>query len=261
MSYSDSLLTAIASLQDKKEFENLHWEGSYDDYLNIVKEDPKVARTSFQRCYDMIIGFGKKDYIDSKKRLVHYNFFDDPIENGKDAVFGLDIPLMRLVNVIKSASLGYGTEKRVILLHGPVGSAKSTIARLLKKGIEYYSRTPEGRLFTFSWHLPPELRHITGGQDILLDPLHEEPLKLLPLELREGAIAKLKLGSDQYPIRIKGELNPSSRYIFRLLMENYKGDLKQVLSHVRVQRLLLSEKDRVGIGTFQPKDEKNQDST
>lgn len=261
MSYSDSLLAAIASLQDKKEFENLHWEGSYDDYLNIVKEDPKVARTAFQRCYDMIIGFGKNDYIDSKKRLVHYNFFDDPIENGKDAVFGLDIPLMRLVNVIKSASLGYGTEKRVILLHGPVGSAKSTIARLLKKGIEYYSRTPEGRLFTFAWHLPPELRHITGGQDILLDPLHEEPLKLLPLELREGAIAKLKLGSDQYPIRIKGELNPSSRYIFRLLMENYKGDLKKVLSHVRVQRLLLSEKDRVGIGTFQPKDEKNQDST
>lgn len=261
MSYSDSLLAAIASLQDKKEFENLHWEGSYDEYLNIVKEDPKVARTAFQRLYDMIIGFGKNDYIDSKKRLVHYNFFDDPIENGKDAVFGLDIPLMRLVNVIKSASLGYGTEKRVILLHGPVGSAKSTIARLLKKGIEYYSRTPEGRLYTFAWHLPPELRHITGGQDILLDPLHEEPLKLLPLELREGAIAKLKLGTDQYPIRIKGELNPSSRYIFRLLMENYKGDLKKVLSHVRVQRLLLSEKDRVGIGTFQPKDEKNQDST
>jgi len=261
VSYSDSLLGAIASLQDKKEFENLHWEGSYDDYLQIVKEDPRVARTAFQRLYDMIIGFGKKDYIDSKKRLVHYNFFDDPIENGRDAVFGLDIPLMRLVNVIKSASLGYGTEKRVILLHGPVGSAKSTIARLLKKGIEYYSRTPEGRLYTFAWHLPPELRHITGGQEVLLDPLHEEPLKLLPFELREGAIAKLKLGSDQYPIRIKGELNPSSRYIFRLLMENYKGDLQKVLSHVRVQRLLLSEKDRVGIGTFQPKDEKNQDST
>lgn len=261
MSYSDSLLAAIASLQDKKEFENLHWEGSFEDYLNIIKEDPKVARTAFQRLYDMIIGFGKKDYVDSKKRLVHYNFFDDPIENGRDAVFGLDIPLMRLVNVIKSAALGYGTERRVILLHGPVGSAKSTIARLLKKGIEYYSKTPEGRLFTFAWHMPPELRHITGGQDIMLDPLHEEPLKLLPLELREGAISKLKLGSDQYPIRIKGELNPASRYIFRLLMEHYKGDLKHVLSHVRVQRLLLSEKDRVGIGTFQPKDEKNQDST
>lgn len=261
MNYSDSLLASIADLQDIQEFENLHWEGSFDDYLKIIQEDPKVTRTAFQRLHDMIIAFGKHEYIDSKKRLVHYNFFDDPMEKGKDAVFGLDIPLMRLVIVIKSAALGYGTERRVILLHGPVGSAKSTIARLLKKGLEYYSRLPEGRLFTFAWHLPADLRHITGGQDVLLDPLHEEPLKLLPLEIRERAIEKLKLGSDQYPIRIKGELNPSSRYIFRLLMEHYKGDIKSVLNHVRVRRLLLSEKDRVGIGTFQPKDEKNQDST
>lgn len=261
MSYPESLLATVASLQDKKEYENLHWEGSFDDYLKIIKEDPKVTRTAFQRLYDMIIGFGRREYVDSKKRLVHYNFFDDPIEKGKDAIFGLDIPLMRLVNVIKSASLGYGTEKRVILLHGPVGSSKSTIARLLKKGIEHYSKTPEGRLFTFAWHLPKELHHISGGQGVFLDPLHEEPLKLLPTELRERAILQLALGSDQYPVRVKGDLNPASRYIFRLLMDHYKGDLNRVLSHVRVQRLLLSEKDRVGIGTFQPKDEKNQDST
>lgn len=36
---------------------------------------------------------------------------------------------------------------------------------------------------------------------------------------------------------------------------------KVVKNHIRVRRLLLSEKNRVGIGTFQPKDEKNQDST
>lgn len=261
MGYSESMLSTIAALQDKKEYENLHWEGSFDDYLKIIKEDPKVVRTSFQRLYDMIMSFGRSEYIDSKKRLVHYNFFDDPIEHGKDGIFGLDIPLMRLVNVIKSAALGYGTEKRVILLHGPVGSSKSTIARLLKKGIEHYSRTSDGKLYTFSWHLPKELWHISGGQEVFLDPLHEEPLKLLPSDIRMRAIAELKLGSDHYPIRIKGDLNPASRHIFRLLMEHYKGDLSLVLSHVRVKRLLLSEKDRVGIGTFQPKDEKNQDST
>lgn len=261
MSYPESLLSVVSSLQDKKEYENQHWEGSFEEYLKIVKDDPKVTRTSFQRLYDMIMGFGRKEYIDSKKRLIHYNFFDDPIENGKDAIFGLDIPLMRLVNVIKSAALGYGTERRVILLHGPVGSSKSTIARLLKKGIESYSKTQDGRLYTFAWHLPKELHHISGGQDVFLDPLHEEPLKLLPFEIRERAITQLRLGNDQYPIRIKGELNPASRHIFRLLMEHFKGDLNKVLSFVRVRRLLLSEKDRIGIGTFQPKDEKNQDST
>ena len=34
-----------------------------------------------------------------------------------------------------------------------------------------------------------------------------------------------------------------------------------MVKHIRVRRLILSEQDRVGIGTFQPKDEKNQDST
>ncbi len=261
MGFLQSMLSTIESLQDKKEYENLHWEGSFDDYLGLIKQDPKITRTSFIRLYDMILSFGRSEYIDSKKRIVHYNFFDDPMDGGKDAIFGLDIPLMRLINVIKSAALGYGTEKRVILLHGPVGSAKSTIARLLKKGLENYSKTQEGRLYTFSWHLSKELQHISGGQEVLLDPLHEEPLKLLPLEIRQKAIENLALGSDQYPIKIKGELNPTSRYIFRLLMEHYKGDLIKTLSHVRVHRLLLSEKDRVGIGTFQPKDEKNQDST
>jgi serine protein kinase len=263
VNYSESFLSSVASLTQAGEFEKLHWEGSFDDYLKIVKEEPRVTRTSFQRLYDMILNFGREEYIDSKKKLVHYPFFDDPIENGKDAVFGLDVPLMRLVNVIKSAALGYGTEKRVILLHGPVGSAKSTIARLLKKGIEHYSRTDEGRLFTFSWHLPKELHHISGGQLIVPDPMHEEPLKLIPTELRAEFVGRLGLSKEnhQHQYRVKGDLNPSSRYIFKLLMEHYQGDLLKVLRHVRTRRLLLSEKDRVGIGTFQPKDEKNQDST
>ncbi len=58
---------------------------------------------------------------------------------------------MKLVNIFKSAAQRYGTERRVILLHGPVGSSKSTIARLLKNGLEEYSRTPEGALYTFGW--------------------------------------------------------------------------------------------------------------
>src|SRR6267378_1790142 len=77
--------------------------------------------------------------------------FEDEIDGGADAIYGLDIPLMRLVHVLKAAAEGYGPEKRVILLHGPVGSSKSTIARLLKKGLEQYSRTPDGALYTFEW--------------------------------------------------------------------------------------------------------------
>ena len=69
---------------------------------------------------------------------------------------------MRLVNVLKSAAQRYGTERRVILLHGPVGSSKCTIARLIKRGIEEYSRTPEGALYTYDWMLPEKLHARVG---------------------------------------------------------------------------------------------------
>ena len=49
------------------------------------------------------------------------------------------------------AALSRHTEKRVLLLHGPVGSSKSTIVRMLKKGIERYSQTQKGALYTFEW--------------------------------------------------------------------------------------------------------------
>src|SRR5437660_557914 len=84
----------------------------------------------------MILSHGKTEYIDNKKKLIRYHFFHDEHFGGRDAVYGLDVPLRKLVNVFKNAAQGYGTEKRVILLHGPVGSPKSTIVRLLEQGVE-----------------------------------------------------------------------------------------------------------------------------
>jgi serine protein kinase len=177
---------------------------------------------------------------------------------GDDAVFGLDITLMKLVNTFRSAAYGYGTDKRVILLHGPVGSAKSTIVRLLKKGLEEYTKTPEGALYTFEW-----LWDDKDGSTVFSCPMQEDPLHLIPLEWRQKAFDELGLDEkcEEYPLPVRGELNPACRFRFNMLMERYDGDWNKVVEHVRIRRLVFSEQDRVGIGTFQPKDEKNQDST
>jgi len=258
---SEGLVARIAALQDYQAYRDLNWEGSFEEYLRIVRERPEVTRNAFQRLYEMIVSFGEEEYVDNKKRLVRYPFFQDPIEGGRDAVFGLDIPLMRLVATLQAAALGYGPEKRIILLHGPVGSSKSTIARLLKKGIERYSRTHEGALYTYKW-VNLKGTGLAGEADELPCPMNEDPLKLVPEEWRERAVKDLGLGTDRFRVNVPGTLNPASRFIFRGLMEKYEGDWAQVVAkHVRVRRLVLSEKDRIGIGTFQPKDEKNQDST
>ena len=252
------VVSLVGQLQDTSSYRELNWEGNFQDYIDILSDDPRVTRTAYQRLYDMIVTYGTDEYIDSKKRVTHYRFFDDPDNNGEDAVYGLDIPLMKLVNVFKSAAMRYGTERRLILLHGPVGSSKSTIARLLKKGLERYSRTPDGRLFSFSWVEKDK----EGRETLSPCPVHEEPLHLIPSEVRETFLSKINESLDgEQQIFVEGDLCPYCRRNFEELERKYDGDWTKVLSHIRVRRLLLSEKDRVGIGTFQPKDEKNQDST
>ncbi len=260
----------IASMQDFKLYRDLHWEGGFEEYLGIVREKPQVTRNAYQRLYDMIISYGTEEYIDNKKKLVRYNFFKDEQNSGTNAIFGLDIPLLRMVHVLKAASEGYGPERRVILLHGPVGSSKSTIARILKLGVEHYSRSPDGALYTFEWVglSGTGVNNLAGAAssnndvDRFPSPMNEEPLRVIPSEWRPQAIEQLGLSNDKFKVRVDGDLDPASRFIFKALMAKYEGDwAKVVRNHVRVRRLVLSEKDRVGVGTFQPKDEKNQDST
>ncbi|HVR74680.1 MAG TPA: serine protein kinase [Planctomycetota bacterium] len=242
---------------DLELYRELSWSGKFNDYLTILTENPRICRNAYQRLYDMIMSYGTAEYRLMKERMVHYNFFDDPIESGRDAVFGLDKPLMRLMGHIKSAAYGYGTERRVLLLHGPVGSAKSTIVRLLKKGVERYSHTPEGALYSYRWvYADGEHR----GEHAC--PMHEEPVRLIPEEARRKLLQELNQGLDGgYPIQVEGALCPFCRFHHSHLLKKYHGDWSRMVEHIQVYRLPLSEKDRIGIGTFQPKDEKNQDST
>lgn len=256
-----AMVDKIAAMQDFALYRDLAWEGSFEDYLQVVRQHPQVTRNAFQRAYDMIIRYGIEEYTDNKKKLIRYNFFKDELHGGADAVYGLDIPLMRLVHVLKAASEGYGPEKRVILLHGPVGSSKSTIARLMKKGIETYSTTSDGSLYTFDWVNLDDVGMAGPESARFKCPMHEEPLRLIPPSWRQRAVHELGLSSPQFGVRVEGDLDPACRFIFNRLMDKYGGDWSKVMQHVRVRRLVLSEKDRIGIGTFQPKDEKNQDST
>ncbi len=261
MPKANPLVSLIDKKLDVSHFREQHWEGTFWEYLDIVSDNPSVARNAFQRVYDMIMSYGSEPFVQFKQEMTRYKFFGDPIANGADAIFGLERPLIQLVDFFKSASQGYGTEKRILLLHGPVGSSKSTIARLLKKGLEHYSKTEAGRCYTYAWRLP---KHMNGddGEQYLDCPMHEEPLLLIPADARPDVLESIneKL-PDGKKIKLYGDVCPFCRKIFGDLLEQYDGDWKKAMDHVRVKRLILSEKDRRGIGTFQPKDEKNQDST
>src|SRR5260370_3155500 len=124
----------------------------------------------------MIISHGTDEVYENKEKIIRFKFFTEFASRVGDAIYGLDRPLMQLVNAFKSAAKGYGTERRVLLLHGPVGSSKSTIARLLKKGLEQYSKTDEGMIFSFCWKGDGTTWHKC--------PMHEDPLHRVPQSLR-----------------------------------------------------------------------------
>ena len=241
--------------QCRETHEHSNWKGLFSDYLKKVLENPNISRNAFQRVYDMIVSYGTEEVTKNKNKLTRYKFFLDEQHGGKDAVYGIDQSLAHLVDIFKSAAQGYGTEKRVILLHGPVGSAKSTIVRLLKKGLQEYSKTKEGAIFTFVWKNIPQ-------QEEMACPMREDPLRIIPSGQRRKIFETLFKQLDlRYPVLIEGDLCPACRQTYRELFTKYEGDWSKIIEHVEVRQFVLSEIDRVGIGTFQPKDEKNQDST
>jgi serine protein kinase len=206
-------LTAYRAQEEK-----LRWEGTFVDYLEIVRKHPKVAQTAHSRIYDMIASAGIKEENGKKE----YLFFSKEI-------YGLNDSIERLVEeYFHSAARRLDVRKRILLLMGPVSGGKSTIVTMLKKGLEKYSRTDDGALYG-----------IKGC------PMHEEPMHLIPYELREDF-------EREFGVRIEGNLCPSCR--MRLQTE-WGGRIE----NAPVERIVLSEDERVGIGTFSPSDPKSQD--
>ncbi|HZM90497.1 MAG TPA: protein prkA [Blastocatellia bacterium] len=208
----------------RRDRERLAWEGTFRDYFELVTQNPNVSKLSHARICDMILASGvEKVNEGSRDEIVKYNFFSQEL-------FGIERPIAKIVEYFKSAGQRLEVRKRILLLMGPVGGGKSTIVTMLKRGVERWSRTSDGAVYAI--------------KDC---PMHEEPLHLIPPELRPEI-------ERHYGIYIEGELCPQCRYN---LEHVYRGRHEDVLIH----RIVFSEKDRIGIGTFAPSDPKSQDIT
>jgi len=178
---TENRLSQIASQFNVDQFQVLNEEMSLSQYLEAVYENPKLIRSAFQKLYDMVMEAGSYKFERYRKTLIHYHFFDDP----EIPIFGLEKTLDELVKFIRGAAGCYGTEKRVLLLHGPVGSSKSTICRLMKRGLERYSRKDDGKWYSYRWTNLPNDIYTKDFDDC---PMHEYPIKLLPLDIRTTVV-------------------------------------------------------------------------
>ncbi|MCA0983986.1 PrkA family serine protein kinase [Halobacillus yeomjeoni] len=183
----------LKKIQDHREKEEeLKWEGTFAEYLELLKERPFLAQSAHSRVYNMIKNAGVDEGHDHKR----YKFFDQDI-------YGLDEAMEKLVEeYFHPAARRLDVRKRILLLMGPVSGGKSTLVNLLKRGLEAYSHTDDGAVFA-----------IKGC------PMHEDPLHLIPHHLREDF-------QEEYGIRIEGSLSPLNT--MRVETE-YGGRIEDVL--------------------------------
>src|SRR6184192_1631613 len=168
----------------------LAWEGSFRDYFELVTQNPRLAELSHARINDMIHAAGVAKLNEgTRDEVTRYNFFAAEL-------FGIEEPIARIVEYFKSAAQRLEVRKRILLLMGPVGGGKSTIVTMLKRGLEAYSRSEAGAAYA-----------------IKVCPMHEEPLHLLPDELREEFMR-------EHGIYVESDLCPACR---QMLKDKYAG--------------------------------------
>src|SRR6476661_2208027 len=203
-------------------FSRLHraqrWEGTFGDFIaSILPANPAaLARSSHEYIWDMLRWHGRAGQTDAAESMRARELF-------KRELFGIDEPLSRVVDYFKAAAAGSDVGRRLLLLLGPPSGGKSTMAILLKRGLEEYSRTDEGAVYA-----------LQGS------PMHESPLNIVPPMLRADF-------REIFGVEIQGEPSPWAR---DRLEREFEGDYLRM----PVERVFLAESARIGVGTYAPHD-------
>ncbi|MCX7745550.1 MAG: PrkA family serine protein kinase [Clostridia bacterium] len=214
--------------KDREERKSAHFEGTFLDYVNIVKENSEIPMLAHQRMYELITGPGvetiKTDENPRLRRIYgneiikKYKFFEDDF-------FGIDKTIMKIVRYFHSASMAGEESRQVLYLVGPVGAGKSSLMEALKRALESC----------------PPIYALKGC------PVREEPLHLVPKHLRSKFEEILN-------IRIEGDLCPVCRY---RLKNEFNGEYEKF----PVETIGFSIRARKGIGVVPPVDPNNQDTS
>ena len=255
---------------------------SFAEYLDLVVSEPtRQLRSAAQYIVDAFDHFGSSQVKYPWGEVRRFHMFDAPWANGEDRLFGQEHVQNAVYKVMRSF-VQDGRPNKLILLHGPNGSAKSTFIRCMGRGLEHYSTLDEGALYRFSW-IFPSTKSTKGGIGFggigasahdaldsfaylpddqvdarLGDELRDHPLLLVPFEDRQKLIDQLvgpSIKSKEFNVSDylrQGSLSPKNRAIYDALLASYMGDFIQVLRHIRIERFEISHRYRTGWVTVEP---------
>lgn len=255
---------------------------SFDQYLDMVIEKPWITRNMFQLLYDMIISSGVIHKMSPGKPPTHkYKFFEDNGFVGDFVVFGQQKAKENLVERIYNASRQNEASKRLWILLGPPGSAKSRSMESIKTGLNKYSKIDAGKTYmvllpTMNPKLKSRACYEENGIYYIQAPCFERPLQIIPPDNREDFLIELnsslkkesldlfleshKHYDSGFKVDIDGFVSSAAQYIMEEFMRDKNISFSEMLSYVKVKRMIFDSKTKTGIGSYTPRDEKSQEA-
>ncbi|MBM4380098.1 MAG: serine protein kinase PrkA, partial [Deltaproteobacteria bacterium] len=252
---------------------------SFEEYLTLFLAEPRrQARTAAQYLRDAMDHFGTYEVPHPAGRIRRFRLFDG-VEGPRSTVVAGQEEVQNAVYRLLGNFVRAGAVNKLVLLHGPNGSAKSSFVRALHEAMEAYSRLPEGALYRVNWIFPSEklvkgsigfgdgqkaagpagsYAHLEAEQVAvrLNCELKDHPLLLVPREERralvEGALAEKAPGVVAGDALLDGEACHKCRRIFQPLLALHGGDWLKVMRHVQVERFEISRRYQVGAFTVEP---------
>jgi predicted Ser/Thr protein kinase len=254
---------------------------SFSEYFTLFGTDVRrQVRSAAQYLRDVFDHFGAESVRTPRGPMIRWRLFDCPWDTGKDSLMGQEEVQASVYRLISNFARE-GRTNRLILLHGPNGSAKSTFVACLQRAMEHYSTLPEGALYRFNWIFPSQKltrggigfgggNFESGGaadtfaylEDDLIeakivDEMRDHPLLLLPRGKRRELIEQrltdaIRDGYRPADYLLRGDLSHRNRQIFEALLSSYHGDLAKVLRHVQVERFFVSRRYRQAAATVEP---------
>lgn len=255
---------------------------TFPDYLELVKKEPWVTRNTFQLLHDMLLSSGVEHTIVPGKPIKHrYAFFEDEVLTGPYVVFGQQKAKENLVEKIDNASRGLEASKRLWILLGPPGAAKSRSMDGIKTALNVYSRSQEGKTFTLLLptvddRLKEKALFQQEGIYYLQSPIFEHPLQVVPTTLRADFIARLNElvepdsvadfldrhphYDNEFGVQIDGLISPFSDHVLNDFMRAKDLEFAELLPYLKVKRMIYDARTKTGVGSYTPRDEKSQEA-
>lgn len=253
---------------------------SFGEYLELVGTNPRrQLRSAPQYLVDCFDHYGTREVEYPWGTVRRFNLFDCPWSEGRERLVGHEEVQNKVYRALHNF-VNEGTSNKLILLHGPNGSAKSTFVRCIGRAMQNYSRHEDGAQYRFNWIFPTQ-KSSKGGigfsgskyddsahgdtyaylPDELIDAklpdeLRDHPLLLIPPGERRDVIASLLEGKDDSFVLSDylnfGRLSHKNRAIFESLLASYQGDYARVLRHIQVERFYVQHRYREGYVTVEP---------